>query len=727
MTEGRRPGSIPRTPTATGGGALVLAAGLIAIAFLLTGRAAVDATTRRSVSLATLRPALGLLEAAATRVSASVAEHSMILLVALAAAAIVALLRGSPLRASFFVAAVAICAGSLGVPVVAWSAMIAALALGRRGERLEREPGPMDAPTGHGAGASRREPSRLLVAAGLALALLTTLVLRIERLDVLPAVAPDEPVFAQAALAWLRGESPPRFGLYAAAFIHAWWPHLGVAAGAMTAFGDGLVPARVASVALGLCTDLALFAIGRNLFGARVGWLAAMVYAVSPHAILLDRLALPYALSGAHGALVVWLSTLRRPWRPSRLLLVGALVALAPALYQPSFVLVPLVPIAIALLAPEAARRRTTWLYLLGSAIAVTALLGWRDAEGLRQRFAYTGGVAREFGAFAFAVFPDPADPTDVERAATLALEHGCQFSEHSARFQGHVYHGILGTGAQIRSLARARLPGSWTIETDVGLGWLAKSRAFVERLLWSAGPPVDVTLPAGAPVVPVLWGALLLVGAACTRSRESVLVILWAGIGALPVFVPADWAPRRALMMYPPLDLLVALGAVALYDARGAGAAATRLVLRLAVVPVFALAAGLAMRDVTLEPPFAKGIPASEELVLGKCLNRLDVWPSILIAVTAAPRTSQALAVSTATAASRPADTTVRAIPVARFGAWVVGRRGLPVSVVALSGSPQAREMERLATERVGPSIRGRSDDGCVLRLDLDRWQPQL
>ncbi len=72
--------------------------------------------------------------------------------------------------------------------------------------------------------------------------------------------------------------------------------------------GDPLFAGRMISVFAGVLTTLTIYAIGRDLSGARAGLAGAFLYAVLPWAMVYDRLAYGEALVNLFGALIVYTS-----------------------------------------------------------------------------------------------------------------------------------------------------------------------------------------------------------------------------------------------------------------------------------------------------------------------------------------------------------------------------------------------------------------------------------
>ena len=72
--------------------------------------------------------------------------------------------------------------------------------------------------------------------------------------------------------------------------------------------GDPLFAGRMISVLAGVLTTLTIYAIGRDLSGARAGLAGAFLYAVLPWAMVYDRLAYGEALVNLFGALIVYTS-----------------------------------------------------------------------------------------------------------------------------------------------------------------------------------------------------------------------------------------------------------------------------------------------------------------------------------------------------------------------------------------------------------------------------------
>lgn len=106
-------------------------------------------------------------------------------------------------------------------------------------------------------------------------------------------------------------------------------------------FGDSLTAGRLPSVAMTASLVALLFLFLHREAGARAAWLGAGLFAVSPFAIEIAQFVRFYSIQCLLFFVAAWLiyGTLRRPWRPRRMVLLGipAAALLAAAVYfQPT-------------------------------------------------------------------------------------------------------------------------------------------------------------------------------------------------------------------------------------------------------------------------------------------------------------------------------------------------------------------------------------------------------
>ncbi len=111
----------------------------------------------------------------------------------------------------------------------------------------------------------------------------------------------------------------------------------------LAAFGESLWSLRFASAMAGVACVALLFGLGRELFGTRVGLLAALILAVSfPH-VAYSRLGENYMQAATQNVAAIWavVAAARRRSR-GRLLLAGCVTGLAFLLYPAAHLVVPL-------------------------------------------------------------------------------------------------------------------------------------------------------------------------------------------------------------------------------------------------------------------------------------------------------------------------------------------------------------------------------------------------
>jgi MFS family permease len=132
-------------------------------------------------------------------------------------------------------------------------------------------------------------------------------------------------------------------------------------------FGDVLASGRLLSALAGLCTTVLCFYLGRRLGGPAVGLVTALLYALSPLAVLHERMVLhdplmsPLALAAV---LVSWRALDRESWALAGL--AASLGALAVQMKVPALVIAVL-PIALAI-TERRGRSRNMWRALLMAA-----------------------------------------------------------------------------------------------------------------------------------------------------------------------------------------------------------------------------------------------------------------------------------------------------------------------------------------------------------------------
>lgn len=134
---------------------------------------------------------------------------------------------------------------------------------------------------------------------------------------------------------------------------------------------------RLPALAAGLALVVALFLLGRDLGSARLGWLAALLVALTPWAVHLSRLALRAALVPPLLVLGLWLWGALDPLRWRRALAGSLCLALACLTYPPARLVIPLLAVVhVALLRPRPTARQAA-LVLAPPCLVLLALLPW--------------------------------------------------------------------------------------------------------------------------------------------------------------------------------------------------------------------------------------------------------------------------------------------------------------------------------------------------------------
>ncbi|MET0645945.1 MAG: glycosyltransferase family 39 protein [Pyrinomonadaceae bacterium] len=150
---------------------------------------------------------------------------------------------------------------------------------------------------------------------------------------------------------------------------------------------DELVAARLLVVALGLCTALAIYLLGRDLFSSRAGALGVALYVVSPFSLIYNSLAMTDGIQLAFGSWATLLAArlARTQHRGYALMLPLALAAAVLAKFS-GLVLTGLPVAAVLLLAPRG-RRGAAALRALPALLTPLALLALFYSRGMLNIF----------------------------------------------------------------------------------------------------------------------------------------------------------------------------------------------------------------------------------------------------------------------------------------------------------------------------------------------------
>ena len=150
---------------------------------------------------------------------------------------------------------------------------------------------------------------------------------------------------------------------------------------------DELVAARLSVVALGLCTALAIYLLGRDLFSSRVGALGVALYLVLPFSLIYNSLAMTDGIQLAFGSWATLLAArlARTQHRVYALTLPLALAAAVLAKLS-GLVLAGLPVAAVLLLAPRG-RRAAAALRALPALLTPLGLLAFFYSRGMLNIF----------------------------------------------------------------------------------------------------------------------------------------------------------------------------------------------------------------------------------------------------------------------------------------------------------------------------------------------------
>ncbi|MBZ0301406.1 MAG: glycosyltransferase family 39 protein [Anaerolineae bacterium] len=139
--------------------------------------------------------------------------------------------------------------------------------------------------------------------------------------------------------------------------------------------GSNLLALRAVSAAFGTLTVAALYRLGRVLFGARVGLLAALALAVFPPHLHFSRLGLNNVADPLFGVLaLVFLTTAIRQKRMRDYALAGLMLGLTQYFYEGGRLLYPVLLLSWGLIAAWAWRGQLPGLLLTGLTAALAAL-----------------------------------------------------------------------------------------------------------------------------------------------------------------------------------------------------------------------------------------------------------------------------------------------------------------------------------------------------------------
>jgi 4-amino-4-deoxy-L-arabinose transferase-like glycosyltransferase len=197
----------------------------------------------------------------------------------------------------------------------------------------------------------------LRVGQALGIILSLSALLRLARLESWPVFL-DEDNYTQAALdmltlAWpevfWRSSEPPTLKLPLLFFLHSWLIRL---------VGEPVVAGRLLAAIAGVVTTLLTFLLGRRLATDSVGLLAAAIYALSPVAVLHERMVLqdgPMTTAALGSLLLSWSALERGSWR--RAIGAAALGALAVQCKVPAVALIALQLVLMLVVAGSLARR----------------------------------------------------------------------------------------------------------------------------------------------------------------------------------------------------------------------------------------------------------------------------------------------------------------------------------------------------------------------------------
>jgi hypothetical protein len=160
--------------------------------------------------------------------------------------------------------------------------------------------------------------------------------------------------------------------------------------------GDLVRANRLVSVAIGLATLLATFALARRLYGERVAFVAGLFYVLCPFTLFYDRMALTEAGLSALGALVLLLALrLAEEGRAWDAVLTGLALTLAVLVKAIGVLLIP-VPLVALVVLGRLRERAGTLAYAAGLPLTAWALhrfVANSNAQHLAQLFTGGGGV----------------------------------------------------------------------------------------------------------------------------------------------------------------------------------------------------------------------------------------------------------------------------------------------------------------------------------------------
>lgn len=392
----------------------------------------------------------------------------------------------------------------------------------------ERHPGradpgiidPMTTGT-RGPAAERGAPSerRLATALAAALVVLLAAALRLVALDRLPpGLHFDEAVYGLLAEDIRAGARPVFFGSYTGREPL----YMYVMAVVFALVGPSAWAIRLTSALAGIVTVALVFALGRRLFGSRVGLVAALAVALSFWHVVVSRNGYPNVLIPPLEAAAAW--CLWRGWARGRArdwALGGALTGLV--LY--------------------------TYLAARFWPVFLAAFVVWAAVAEPRRMRRRAGGVL-----------------VAVAAAALVFAPLGLHFVRHPADFWERA--------EQVLASRELDGPALWA-------AYARNARETAAGLVGRGDPRWHYNLP-GRPMVPGAWGWLLVAGLAVCLARlrdvRYALVPLWIAVMALPGILTLELQPagQRVFGIVPALGLACGIGAAAVAD--GAAALSSRL-----------------------------------------------------------------------------------------------------------------------------------------------------